>query len=350
LTSTISSEEGETVDQITTVGLDLAKHVFHLVGCDGDGKVVKRKMLRRREVLAYVANLPPCLIGMEACASGHYWGRELKALGHDVKLIPAQHVKAFLRGNKNDYNDALAIAEAVSRPQMRFVEIKTEAQQDIQALHRLRERRLQERTALCNQLRGLLAEYGLVLPKGIPVLRRRLPELLEDGENGLSDLFRRLLAQSYQQLLQLDAHIDTYSEELKRYSQHSDACQRLQTIPGFGPVVASAFSSHVANGESYRRGRDVSASIGLVPRQHSSGGKEVLLGISKRGDRYLRCLLIQGARAVVLRANKHDDSLSRWINRIVDRRGKNRAIVALANKMARIGWAVLRYKAVYRTA
>jgi len=278
LTSTISSEEGETVDQITTVGLDLAKHVFHLVGCDGDGKVVKRKMLRRREVLAYVANLPPCLIGMEACASGHYWGRELKALGHDVKLIPAQHVKAFLRGNKNDYNDALAIAEAVSRPQMRFVEIKTEAQQDIQALHRLRERRLQERTALCNQLRGLLAEYGLVLPKGIPVLRRRLPELLEDGENGLSDLFRRLLAQSYQQLLQLDAHIDTYSEELKRYSQHSDACQRLQTIPGFGPVVASAFSSHVANGESYRRGRDVSASIGLVPRQHSSGGKEVLLG------------------------------------------------------------------------
>jgi transposase len=338
------------MSEITTIGLDLAKTVFHLVGCDAHGKVVKRKMLKRREVLAYVANLPPCLIGMEACASAHYWGRQLTALGHEVKLIPAQHVKAFLRGNKNDYNDALAIAEAVSRPQMRFVEIKTEAQQDIQALHRLRERRLQERTALCNQLRGLLAEYGLVLPRGIHVLRRALPELLEDGENGLSDLFRRLLAQSYQQLQQLDAHIETYSEELQRYSQHSDACQRLQTIPGFGPVVASAFSGHVANGESYRRGRDVAASIGLVPRQHSSGGKEVLLGISKRGDRYLRCLLIQGARAVVLRANKHDDPLYRWINRIVDRRGKNRAIVALANKMARIGWAVLRYKTVYRTA
>jgi transposase len=338
------------MSEVTTIGLDLAKNVFHLVGCDAHGKVVKRKMLKRREVFAYMANLPPCLIGTEACASAHYWGRQLTALGHEVKLIPAQHVKAFLRGNKNDYNDALAIAEAVSRPQMRFVEIKTEAQQDIQALHRLRERRLQERTALCNQLRGLLAEYGLVLPRGIHVLRRTLPELLEDGENGLSDLFRRLLAQSYQQLRQLDAHIEAYSEELKRYSQHSDACQRLQTIPGFGPVVASAFAGHVATGESYRRGRDVAASIGLVPRQHSSGGKEVLLGISKRGDRYLRCLLIQGARAVVLRANKRDDPLSRWINRLMDRRGKNRAIVALANKMARIGWAVLRYKTVYRTA
>lgn len=233
---------------------------------------------------------------------------------------------------------------------MRFVEIKTEAQQDIQALHRLRERRIQERTALCNQLRGLLAEYGLILPKGISAIRRRLPELLEDGENGLSDFFRRLLAQSYQQLQELDIHIEVYGEELKCYSRHSDACQRLQTVPGYGPVVASAFSGYVGNAEGFCQGRDVSASIGLVPRQHSSGGKELLLGISKRGDRYLRCLLIQGARAVVLRANKHDDPLSRWINRLVDRRGKNRAIVALANKMARIGWAVLRHKTVYQPA
>ena len=338
------------MDQITTIGLDLAKQVFHVIGCDQQGKVVCKKMLKRRQVLKFFANLAPCLVAMEACASAHHWARQLVFLGHNVKLIPPQHVKAYLRGNKNDYNDALAIAEAVSRPQMRFVEIKTEAQQDVQALHRLRERRLQERTALSNQLRGLLAEYGLILPKGINVMRRQLPELLEDGANGLSDLFRRLLAQGYQQFLELDAHIEVYDEELKRYSRQSEACQRLQTIPGFGPVVGSGFLSHVATGESYRHGRDVSASIGLVPRQHSSGGKELLLGISKRGNRYLRCLLIQGARAVVYQAANKDDPLSRWINRIKDRRGINRAIVAYANKMARIGWAVLRYKTIYQPA
>jgi transposase len=338
------------MDKITTIGLDLAKNVFHVVCCDEHGKVVGKKMLRRSKVLEYFSNLPRGLVGMEACASAHHWARELEALGHEVKLISPQHVKPYVRGNKNDYNDALAIAETVIRPEMRFVEIKTEAQQDIQALHRLRERRVQERTALCNQLRGLLAEYGLILPKGISAVRRRIPGLLEDAENSLSDLFRRLLAQSYQQLLELDTHIDVYGEELKRYSAQNEACQRLRTIPGFGPVVASAFASHVATGESYRRGRDVSASIGLVPRQHSSGGKQVLLGISKRGDRYLRCLMIQGARAVVYRADHKDDPLSRWINRLKDRRGVNRAIVALANKMARIGWAILRNKTVYQAA
>jgi transposase len=336
------------MEKITTIGLDLAKRVFHVLGCDERGKVVYKKVLKRGQVLRFFGNLPPCRVAMEACASAHYWGRQLTSLGHEVKLIPPQHVKSYVRGNKNDYNDALAIVEAASRPQMRFVAIKTESQQDVQALHRLRERRVQERTALCNQLRGLLAEHGLILPQGIHVMRRRVPELLEDGENGLSDFFRRLLAQSYQQLLELDVHIDFYNEELKRYSRQCNACRRLQTIPGFGPVVASAFASHVADGASYRRGRDVSASIGLVPRQHSSGGKQVLLGISKRGNRYLRCLMIQGARAVVYRADKKDDPLSQWINMIMHRRGKNRAIVALANRMARIGWAVLRYNTVYQ--
>jgi transposase len=229
---------------------------------------------------------------------------------------------------------------------MHFVPVKTEAQQDVQALHRLRERRLQERSALCNQLRGLLAEYGLVLPQGIHIVRCRLPALLEDAENGLSDFFRRLLAQGYEQLQQLETHINVYNEEIKRYSRQSKACQRLQTIPGFGPVVASAFVSHVANGESYRRGRDVSASIGLVARQH----KQVLLGISKRGNRYLRCLLIQGARAVVYRVTDKDDALSCWIKRLIARSGINRAIVALANKMARIAWAVVRHERLYQPA
>ena len=338
------------MSKITTIGLDLAKNVFHVVCCDEHGKVVKKKMLKRFQVLNYFANLPTCLVGMEACASAHHWARQLDTLGHRVKLIPPQYVKPYVRGNKNDYNDALAIAEAVIRPEMHFVAVKTPEQQDIQALHRLREKRLQERTALCNQLRGLLAEYGLILPKGVNILRRRLPELLEDGENGLSDLFRRLLAQSYQQLQELDGYIDFYTQEMKRQSQQDEACQRLQTIPGYGPIVASVFHSVVGNGEAYRRGRDVSASLGLVPRQHSSGGKEVLLGISKRGDRYLRSLLVHGARSVVIQATKKDDRLSRWINKVKAERGFNKAVVALANKMARIGWAVLVNKNVYQIA
>lgn len=336
------------MSKITTIGLDLAKNVFHVVGCDAHGKLVRRKQLRRGQMLRYFANLPPSLVGMESCASASYWARELQALGHAVKLIPPQYVKPYVRGNKNDYNDALAIAEALVRPQMRFAAIKTVAQQDIQALHRLRERRIAERTALCNQVRGLLGEYGIVLPKGVASLRRRLPELLEDAGNGLSELFRRLLAQCYQQFGELDAHIDGYTRELKRQSRQSAACQRLETIPGYGPIVASVFYSVVGDGSAYRRGRDVSAAVGLVPRQHSSGGKENLLGISKRGDRYLRSLLIHGARSVVRQAAGKADRLSRWINRIREQRGYNKAVVALANKLARIGWAVLAHNTTYQ--
>lgn len=338
------------MDKITTIGLDLAKHVFHVVCTDRHGKVVSKRMLKRSRVLPYFANLPGSLVGMEACASAHYWARELSALGHQVKLIPPQYVKPYVRGNKNDYNDALAIAEAVTRPAMRFAAVKTPAQQDIQALHRLRERCLGSRTALCNQLRGLLAEYGLVLPKGISTLRRHLPEWLVDGENGLSDLLRQLLAQGYEQLRELDRHIDFYTRELVHQGRQDEACRRLQTVPGFGPIVASVFHSVVGKGEAYRRGRDVAASIGLVPRQHSSGGKDVLLGISKRGNRYLRSLLIHGARSVVIQAKRKNDRLSRWINRLVSARGMNKAVVALANKMARIGWVILARKTVYQAA
>lgn len=336
--------------EITTIGLDLAKNVFHAICCDDRGKVIKKKMLRRSKLVAWFANLPQSLVAMEACASAHYWARELQSLGHQVKLIPPQHVKPFVRGNKNDYNDALAISEAVTRPEMRFVAIKTPQQQDIQALHRLRERRLRDRTALCNQVRGLLAEYGIVFPRGVNTLRKRIPEILEDGENGLSDFFRNMLSRSYQQLTQLDEHIDAYTQELEAYSRRDDACQRLKTIPGYGPIISSAFYSVVGNGEAYRRGRDVSASLGIVPRQHSSGGKDVLLGISKRGDRYLRSLLIHGARSVVIQAVNKEDALSRWINKIRATRGFNKAVVALANKLARIGWAILANNTVYQAS
>jgi transposase len=259
-------------------------------------------------------------------------------------------VKTFVRGNKNDYNDALAIAEAAVRPEMRGVVVKTVAQQDVQALHRLRAQCVASRTALGNQLRGLLAEYGIVLPKGIGALRRRLPEVLEDAANGLSDPFRRLLRLGYRQLIELDEHIAAYTAEVERHGQQDDGCRRLQTIPGFGPIVASVFYNAVGDGRAYRRGRDVSAALGLVPRQHSSGGKSVLLGISKRGDGYLRSLLIHGARAVVRQAVDKEDRLSRWINRVRAQRGYNKATVALANKLARIGWAVLHDGSVYKAA
>ncbi len=336
------------MQELTTVGLDLAKNVFHVIGCDGRGKEIGKKALRRGQVLDYFATLAPCLIGMEACAGAHYWARQLRELGHEVRLIPAQHVKAYVRGNKNDYNDARAIAEAVRRADMRCVPVKTVEQQDVQALHRLRQGRVAERTALCNQLRGLVAEYGIVLPQGVSVLRKRLPELLEDTESGLSEFFRPLLAQGYQHLQALDKQIDFYTAQIQHHAQQQEAVRRLQTVPGFGPVVASVFHSLVGNGQSYRRGRDVAAALGLVPAQHSSGGKARLLGISKRGDRYLRSLLVHGARAVVLQAGRKDDPLSRWINRLKATRGVNKATVALANKLARIGWAVLRHGTVYQ--
>ena len=336
------------MNKITTTGLDLAKTVFHVVCCDARGKLLKKKMLRRGQVLAYFSNIPACVVGMEACASAHYWARELEKLGHEVRLVAPKHVKAYVRGQKNDYNDALAIAEAVTRPDMRLVAIKTTDQQDIQALHRLRERRIQERTGLCNQLRGLLGEYGLIAPKGVNQLRRRIPEVLEDAENGLSNLFRSLLAQGYEHLKELDHHIEFYDQQVLTYNRQNAACQRLQTIPGFGPMVSSVFYSVVGNGQGYRRGRDVSAALGVVPRQHSSGGKPVLLGITKKGDRYLRSLLIHGARSVVSRAAGKDDPLSLWVNRIRAQRGFNKATVALSNKLARIGWAVLANNTVYR--
>ena len=335
------TKEEETTMQITTIGLDLAKNVFHVVGLNQAGKMQIRKKLKRSQMLAYFANLPICSVAMEACASAHYWGRELSKFGHDVKLLPPRYVKAYVRGNKNDYNDALAIAEAANRPNMRTVSIKTIEQQDIQALHRLREGVMSHRTRVCNQLRGLLAEYGLIIPKGVSKLRTAVPEMLEDAENNLSDLFRQLLHRAYEQLTELENHIKSYDKEIQRLTRDDKAAQQLQSIPGYGPVISSVFSSAVGDGKAFRRGRDVSAFIGLVPRQHSSGDKPVLLGISKRGNRYLRGLLIHGARSVIKNAHKKDDKLSRWVTDLVQRRGKNKATVALANKMARIGWAVL---------
>lgn len=335
---------------ITTVGLDLAKNVFHVVCLNEHNKEVKKKMLRRNQLRQFFAQLPACTVAMEACATAHYWGRELSKLGHDVKLLPPQYVKPLVQGNKNDYNDSRAIAEAVNRPGIRFVAIKTVEEHDMQAIHRMRSQCLRDRTALSNSVRGLLSEYGISIAKGIAVLRREIPSILEDADNGLSMRFRNLLARRYEQLVELDEHIAFYTKELELLSQQDDACQRLQAIPGFGTIAASAFRSAIGDGRAYARGRHAAASLGLVPRQHSTGGKDMLLGISKRGDKYLRKLLIHGARTVVRYAENRDDPLSQWVNRVRERRGYNKAAVALANKMARMGWAVLRYNTHYDPA
>lgn len=336
--------------QITSIGLDLAKSIFHLVGFDNRGKEVFKKKLNRQQLLPYFVQLPPCQISMEACAGSNYWYQQLSALGHTVKLIAAQHVKAYLRGNKNDYNDARAIAEAASRPNMRFVSPKTLKQQELQALLQSRKLLIEQRTALCNQVRALLAEHGLVAPRGIATLRRAVCEALEDASNSLSPVLREILGWNYEQILSMDKHLAIHDRKLRDLSREHEDVKRLQSVPGYGPVLASAMVSAIGDGATFRKGRDVAASVGVVPRQHSSGGKEVLLGISKRGDRYLRSLLIHGARSVIQQAPRRDDSLSHWVLEVCERRGKNKATVALANKLARIGWAVLRYQQPYEMA
>ncbi len=326
--------------KITTIGLDIAKSIFHVVCCNQQGQLIKKKMLKRTQVLAYFYSTPSCLVAMESCATSHYWARAIRKSGHQVKLLPAQHVKAFLVGNKNDYNDAMAIVVAASQSHIRNVAVKSIEQQDNQALHKARDLVIKQRTALCNQIRGLLAEYGISLRKGINHLRQNLPLLLDEEDNQLSGIFKRLLNQLRNQLISLDKSIVLFGQLIVQAVKDNPICQRLLSIPGFGPMVSSAYFNEVGNGACYRKGRDVSASLGIVPKQYSSGGQNVLLGISKRGNKSLLCLLVQGAKAVVSRAWNKDDKLSQWINRIVETRGHNRACVAYANKMARMGWAV----------
>lgn len=333
---------------VTTIGLDIAKSVFHLVGAEASGKQVLKKRLKRKAVLEYFGNLTPCVVGIEACGGAQYWARELRRLGHDARLINPKYVKRFLRGNKNDYNDGAALCEAVVHPETRLVAVKTPQQQDVQALHRVRRGAQEERKSWVNRARGLLGEHGIVMPKGIGVFRRRVPELLEDAENGLSALFRELLAQVYEQVRALDERMAGYDKRLAQLVRTDEDCQRLDEVPGFGAVISTAMVACVGDGQAYRNGRHLSASLGVVPRQHTTGGKIRLLGISKRGDNYVRALVIHGSRSVVHHAKNKDDALSRWINRIRSESGTNVAAVALANKLIRIAWVILRRGERYR--
>ncbi len=339
-----------TIKQVARMGIDLGKNVFHLFGVDEAEHPVLKKKLGRRQLLAFLANLEPCLVGLEACGGSRYWAREIRALGHDARLMSPQFVKPYLKGNKNDYNDAEAICEAVGRPTMRFVAVKSVEQQDIQALHRIRQSIVKTRTAQANQIRGLLGEYGIVLPEGITWLRRRIPELLEDAENGLTARFRGWLAALYQELRTLDQRIKQCTDEMVALFRADEACQRIAAIEGIGPQTATALVSTYGQARELSNGRQFSASLGLVPRQHTTGDKPRLLGISKRGDTYLRTLLIHGARSLVRRAASKSDPRSRWIQRLVVERGTNRAVVAVANKNARIVWALLSRGDAYRAA
>lgn len=332
---------------VTRIGLDLAKTVFQVHGVDRDERAVVRRQFKRNQVRGYFERLPACLIGMEACASAHYWAREFGKMGHEVKLIAPQFVKPYVKSQKNDANDAEAICEAAGRPSMRFVAIKTVAQQDMQAVHRIRSELVRQRTAKANQIRGLLAEYGIVVSIRMASLRRALPEIQEDAENGLSTLFRRLLTGLREDLEGFDRRIAVLDQEIADAARVDAAAQRLQTIPGIGPVTATALVASFGDGQQFKRGRDLAACLGLVPGQHSSGGKDRLLGISKHGDSYLRTLLIHGARAVLKTAARKSDPRNRWVSSLAARRHKNVAAVALANKNARIAWAVLRHGADY---
>jgi transposase len=333
---------------VTTVGIDLAKAVFQVHGVDGRGKTVLRKQLKRQQMVTFFSNLPQCLIGMEACASAHFWARKLSEQGHSVKLMAPQFVKPYVKTNKNDAADAEAICEAVARPTMRFVAIKTSEQQALLALHRARQGFVVERTAQANQIRGLLAEFGFVLARGIHWVGSELPGILEDAQNGLPATSRELFGRLLSHLRELDRHVKEIEAQIQAWHRDDAASQRLQAIPGIGPITASALVASIGNAKSFQSGRQLAAWIGLVPRQHSSGGKERTLGISKRGDTYLRTLLVLGAHTVLRRLKRNAAAEQGWLARLADRRHRNIAVVALANKNARIVWALLAHDRDYQ--
>jgi transposase len=333
--------------KVTTVGIDLAKNVFQVHGVNEHGKAVLKKQLKRPQVVEFFANMEACLIGMEACGSAHYWARKLQALGHTVKLMAPHFVKPYVKSNKNDAADAEAICEAVGRPNMRFVPIKNVEQQAVLALHRARQGFVKARTAQANQIRGLLAEFGLVIPQGIDHIATRVPDLIEDASNELPGSFRQLIARLLEHLKLLDRQVDEIEAQIKAWHRTNEASRRLEQVPGIGPLTASALVATAGDAKNFDNGRHFAAWLGLVPKQHSSGGKATLLGMSKRGDSYLRTLLIHGARSVIFRAMQRADTES-WLFKLTTRRNNNVAAVALANKTARIVWALLAHQREFR--
>jgi len=336
--------------KLAVLGIDLAKQSFQLHGVDDKGNTVLKRKLNRNKLSEFIVKLPPCIIGLEACGGAHYWTRVFELFGHKVKIIAPQFVKPFVKSNKNDSADAEAICEAIQRPSMRFVPVKSIEQQDIQSLHRIRSQIVARRTAQANQIRGLLMEYGIIIPKGISYIRKEIPMILEDAENELSFLFRELLGGLYDEMVHMDNRINIIERKLETICHQNEDCQRLLSIPGIGLLSATAMIAAIGDISVFKNGRELAAWLGLVPRQHSTGGKPTLLGISKRGDTYLRTLLIHGGRTVVRVSEKYQDKRNNWISNLSQRRGKNISAVAVANKNARIVWALLMNKTTYQAS
>lgn len=326
---------------IKVIGLDLAKNVFQVHGVDGSGHALLRRQLKRGEVREFFAKLAPALVGMEACGGAHYWAREIAKFGHTIKMMNPKYVKSFVKTNKSDRADAAAIAEAASRCTVPQVPVKQAWQQDLQSVHRVRSELMRERVALGNQMRGLLAEYGIVAAKGVSKLKRAIPAILEDGENGLSGLIRELIAERYEQWRALEHRIAEYQRKLQAAAREHAGCKALMEVPGIGLLGATALVAQVNNARHLKNGRELAAREGLVPSHTGTGGRARLGHISKRGDGYIRTLFVHGARAVLRTAPRKTDRLSRWATEVMRRRGPNVAAVALANKMARIAWVLL---------
>lgn len=323
------------------IGIDLAKNIFFLFEINHKGKNLCRKKLQRSKLLSYIANKETCTIAMEACSGAHYWAREFSQFGHEVILYAPQHVKTQRRKQKNDYNDAEAIAEVALYKRPHPVPHKSVEQQDIQSLIRMRRLLVTERTRIVNQVRGLISEYGIIIPKGAAAFRKAIPEILENDENKLSCILRELLSHQYERYLYIDEQVKWFDDKLNQTIKPFENAKRLMSIPGFGPLTSQAVAVWLGSGQQFKTGRDASAAMGLVPKQDTSGDKVILLGITKRGNTYIRSLLVHGARAALRRAKFKSDNLSKWMLELQERRGPNRAAVALANKLMRIAWAVI---------
>jgi transposase len=334
--------------QISTIGIDIAKNVFQVHGVDAQGKVVLVRQLRRRQMIEFIGSLTPCLIGMEACATSHHWAREFAKLGHEVKLIPPAYVKAYVKRSKNDAADAAAICEAVTRPSMRFVPVKTEEQQAALALHRTRDLLISQRTQLINALRAHLAELGLVADQGRDGVAKLIAIIMDEKKlNSLPVAMRQALQAVAAQLASLQTQIGNLDRCIHAQHRASDVSRRLESVPGIGVIGASAIVATITDPSAFRSGRDLAAWIGLVPRQYSTGGKEKLGGISKQGDRYLRRLLVVGATAVVRQARLHPDKYP-WIAKLLAKKPAKLVAIAVANKTARIAWAIMSKGGTYR--
>lgn len=335
---------------VAVIGIDIGKDIFHLLGFDGAGSVVLRRKIKRMALVQTFEALPRCIVGMEACLSAHFVSRTLRRLGFEPRIIPAIYVKPFLKGQKNDYNDAEAIAEAALRPNLRTVREKTQDQLDLQALHRVRARLVSRRTATINQIRAFLIEQGIAVRSGAHALRNSLFPILEQRRDEISPRMHDIIVGLYEDWLWLDERIDSITGEIKALSEREAHCRRLMSVPGIGPIISTAIVSAIGTGEAFDRGRDFAAWLGLVPRQYSTGGKSILGRITKRGSRYLRTLFVQAAHVLLMRPRNWDKfSFGPWLKQAAPRLHKNKLAVALANKLARIAWSVLRHDRAFDT-